>query len=138
MCAENTKLLRPKIAACITIQELSVENLMINFEMYNGEFNINGFVRILAEGEAFAATKLKVTRHCPQLWAQCSCSCSAFLSETAPRLHRGCFERDAARKRRRGGRACIMPSSRARANGTPMVLAGSAAEQARCAHHPRA
>ena len=34
----------------------------INFEMHNGEFNINGFVRILAEGEAFAANKLTVIR----------------------------------------------------------------------------
>jgi hypothetical protein len=29
VCAENTKLLRPKVVACITIQELSVENLMV-------------------------------------------------------------------------------------------------------------
>jgi hypothetical protein len=53
----------------------------INFEMYNGEFNINGFVRILAEGEAFAATKLTVTRQFGSY-----CVSAALQTITRPRM----------------------------------------------------
>ena len=45
----------------------------INFEMHNGEFNINGFVRILAEGEAFAANKLTVTANSDPMAFQLHC-----------------------------------------------------------------
>tara|TARA_B100000780_G_scaffold186629_1_gene131064 strand:- start:118 stop:453 length:336 start_codon:yes stop_codon:yes gene_type:complete len=36
-------------------ENIDLSGVSINFEMYRGEFNINGFMRILTEGEARTA-----------------------------------------------------------------------------------
>ena len=43
------------------MQAIDLSGLVINFEMYRGEFNINGFTRILAEGEV----RTCLPRHAP-------------------------------------------------------------------------
>ena len=37
-----------------TVHSLDVSGVQINFEIFGGEFNVNGFVRLLAEGEVKA------------------------------------------------------------------------------------
>ena len=54
--------------AIVTVDHVFIDGLSINFEQHLGELNINGFTRILAEGEARAALNKYRRRYGPPVF----------------------------------------------------------------------
>lgn len=60
-CAKNTSHGTNPVESIgtVNIELLEIGSLMINFEMFNKEFNVNGFSRLIAEGKAFKPKFMK-------------------------------------------------------------------------------